>query len=414
MRKALRPLHLTLFYFPLLGLSLSLGSAAQSYSRMEIGAQGASLLLTDPISGTDEKAGFGTRFTYNFSSIFSFDAEGDFFPTSAPTEPQRGGRAFAVLAGPKAGWRFTKFAVFVKARPGIINFSSAEVVTTGIEPNGTPFFAAFPGGHRSDLALDLGGILEINTSRRTMLRLDVGEMLVRYGDRTYPIPTTPVIIDVIGVVGNSLLVTAGFSYRLGEISQKRSAIGTPRRWEVGAQYGLLTMGSAELEGVPYFAPFYLGNDPGFGGRLTYNLSPWLAIESAVNYYYRSPNVGDAQRGGKILQGCFGPKAGWRTQRAGFFVKARPGFLSYGSVHDSLYPPYPTTRLTHFAVDLGAVLELYPSRRTMLRVDLSHTLAFFGPRTVLAPVGSITPNGNLVSGGFHDNGLQFMGGFGWRF
>jgi len=138
------------------------------------------------------------------------------------------------------------------------------------------------------------------------------------------------------------------------------------------------------------------------------------MDSAVNYFYRNSHIGDAQRGGKMIQGGFGPKAGFRTRRAGIFVKARPGFLSYGSVHDSFFPPFPTHRLTHFAVDFGAVLEFYPSRRTMLRFDLDHALVFYGSQMVLAPKGLIFPNGSFVNAGFRDNGMEFTTGFGWRF
>ena len=54
--------------------------SAQAYSRMEIGSQGVSLTLSDAISGTEEKGGFGARATYNFSPILAWDVEGDFSP----------------------------------------------------------------------------------------------------------------------------------------------------------------------------------------------------------------------------------------------------------------------------------------------------------------------------------------------
>src|SRR5208282_1533049 len=163
-----------------------------------------------------------------------------------------------------------------------------------------------------------------------------------------------------------------------------------------------------------FVPAFLGDYPGFGGRLTYNFNRWLAMDSSVNYFYKDPHVGDTQRGGTILQGSFGPKAGIRTRRFGVFAKVRPGFLSYGSVHDDFFPPYPTTRRTDFALDLGTVLEYYPSRRTMLRFDLGHTAVFYGSAKVLAPQGPLFPNGNFVDPGFRDKGMQFTTGFGWRF
>jgi len=179
---------------------------------MEIGAQGASLTLIDPISSAEEKGGFGARVTYNVSPILAWDAEGDFFPSLSLPGPQRGGRAFLALLGPKAGWRWQRIGLFLKARPGVVNFSDVLRIQTGTDPNGTPFFVVFPGGHRTHLALDLGGTMEINTSRRTLIRIDVSEILLRYGDRVYRLPNdSGARLTAGGVIGNSLLVTAGFS-----------------------------------------------------------------------------------------------------------------------------------------------------------------------------------------------------------
>lgn len=383
----------------------------QSYSRMEIGAQATSLTLADPISPTLEKGGFGARVTYNASSIFGWEVEGDFFPIESEPGPQRGGRTFIVLAGPKAGWRWGRVGLFLKACPGVANFSNVDRVQSETAPNGVPYAIVFPGGHFTHLALDLGGTMEINTSSRTLIRFDVSETLLRYGDRIYRTPGA--VITIPGVVGNSLLVSAGFSYRLGGLESQSISVQNTRKWEIGTQYGELSLGRAKLEDSSSFVPLYLGDDQSFGGRLTYNFNSWLAIDSAVNYFYTNPHVGDAERGGKMLQGAFGPKLGFHVRRFGVFAKVRPGFLSYGAVHDNYFPPYPTTRLTHFAVDFGGVLEYYPSRRTILRFDLSHTAVFYGSTLVVAPQ---TPpfNGNFVDRGFQDNGMEFTTGFGWRF
>jgi Outer membrane protein beta-barrel domain len=387
---------------------------AQSYSRMEIGAQGAALTLVDPISPTDVKGGVGARVTYNASPILAWDAEGDFFPIKSPVGAQRGGRAFMVVAGPKAGWRWRRVGLFLNARPGIVNFSNVVRVETGIEPNGEPYFTAFPGLHLTHLALDLGGTMEINASRRTFLRVDVSEMLLRYGDRTYRFPDDPgASVVARGVIGDSLLISAGFSYRLGRLDDQSISIQGTRKWEIGGQYGVLSLGSAKREDTMSFTPWSVGDYPGFGGRLTYNFSRWLAVDSVVNYFYKAPNMGDAQRGGKVLQGSFGPKVGIHTRRFGVFAKARPGFVSYGGVQDSYFPPFPTTRRTDFSVDFGGVLEYYPSRRTMLRFELGHTAVFYGSARFIAPAGPPF-YGGFVDPGFRDNGMQFTTGFGWRF
>jgi hypothetical protein len=230
---------------------------------MEMGAQGASLTLSDPISGTEEKAGFGARVTYNASPILAWDVEGDFFPATSEPGWQRGGRAFMVVAGPKGGWRWRKVGLFLKARPGIVNFSNVVRVETGILPSGEPYANIFPGGHLTHLALDLGSTMEINASRRTFIRFDVSEMLLRYGDRTYPIPDTQgASIQARGVIGNSLRISAGFSYRLGRLDDQSISVQSKRRWEIGGQYGVLSLGSAKVEDTPSFTPWSLGGLPG--------------------------------------------------------------------------------------------------------------------------------------------------------
>ena len=294
-----------------------------------------------------------------------------------------------------------------------MNFSNAARVKTGIGPNGKPFFFIFPGLHLTHLALDLGGTMEINTSRRTFVRIDVSEMLLRYGDRIYRFPGTNGSVTAEGVVGNSLLVTAGFSYRLGRLDSQSISAQTTRRWEIGAQYGVLSLGRAKVVHDRSFNPINLGDEQGFGGRLTYNFTRWLAIDSTVNYFSTNSHWGDTQRGGKILQGAFGPKAGFRARRFGVFVKVRPGFLSYGGVQDNGFPPFPPTRLTYFAVDFGGVLEYYPSRRTMLRFDLGHTAVFYHAAKFVGPPGPPF-YGGFTDPGFRDNGMQFTSGFGWRF
>ena len=385
----------------------------QAYSPIEIGAHAASVTLSDAVSGTEEKVGFGLNVTYNVSRSFSWDAEGDFFPVASPTGTQHGGRAFLAMVGPKAGWRWHGIGLFVKARPGVANFANTVRVKTSVQ-NGKPFEIVFPGGHLTHLTLDLGGTMEINTSRRTFVRIDVSEMLLRYDDRVYHFPGFPGITTTApGVIGNSLFVTAGLSHRFGTTGDRPISVQGSSRWEIGGQFGVLSLGRAKTVNDPVFEPLFLGDDKGFGGRLTYNFNRWLAMDNVINYFYTTSRYVDAQRGGKILQGAFGPKAGFRTQHYGVFAKVLPGFLSYGSVNDNFFPPFPKSRLTHFAVDFGAVLEYYPSRRTMLRFDFGHTAVFYRATAVVAPQ-KFPFQGNFVDRGFRDNGMEFTTGFGWRF
>jgi len=74
-----------------------------------------------------------------------------------------------------------------------------------------------------------------------------------------------------------------------------------------------------------------------------------------------------------LQGLFGIKAGTRWREVGLFGKVRPGLVNF---QNKLYvvcvtaPCLPlTSSQTELALDLGAAIEFYPSRRLALRFDV---------------------------------------------
>ena len=104
----------------------------------------------------------------------------------------------------------------------------------------------------------------------------------------------------------------------------------------------------------------------------------------------------------------GVKAGRRGERLGIFAKARPGFtrLSHkgvgcgGEVCTLILIARPVYR-TEFAVDLGGVVEFYPTARTVARLDLSDLLI---RQRSEAPPCQDCPTHNFSSGV----------GFGWRF
>src|SRR6185369_975630 len=60
---------------------------------------------------------------------------------------------------------------------------------------------------------------------------------------------------------------------------------------------------------------------GLGGRFVYRAFPMLDFESEINFL-----PGNSATSGNHLQGFFGVKAGKRWQKAGIFLKARPGFI----------------------------------------------------------------------------------------
>jgi hypothetical protein len=124
---------------------------------------------------------------------------------------------------------------------------------------------------------------------------------------------------------------------------------------------------------------------GGGGRLTFNLTRHLALEGESNYF---PSVGsnDVRR----FQGQFGLKGGLRFDRFGVFGKARPGFINTRinvqticiqpvCLPNGVCAPFPsvcsTTSIadTGFSMDVGGILEFYPSKRISVRFDAGDTI-----------------------------------------
>src|SRR5262245_33899658 len=119
------------------------------------------------------------------------------------------------------------------------------------------------------------------------------------------------------------------------------------KFEVGAQFSVIGRG--------------IGSDAtsiGGGGRLTFNLTRYLALEGELNYF---PSAGfdNVRR----FQGQFGVKSGLRFDRFGVFGKVRPGFVNTKYEVPVFCIKGPCSPVidkdTGFSMDLGGVVEFYP-------------------------------------------------------
>jgi len=143
----------------------------------------------------------------------------------------------------------------------------------------------------------------------------------------------------------------------------------------------------------------IGEKPlGVGGRAAYNFTKYLALDAQVDYYPQNPSGNFGQ-----TVGVFGLKAGVRAEKLGLFAKARPGFIHFGG---DFFAARIRDHRTQFALDLGGVLEFYPSRHTVVRIDVGDTLVTFGG-------AAINTGGGIVRLGTTHN-LQTSLGFGVRF
>ncbi len=128
---------------------------------------------------------------------------------------------------------------------------------------------------------------------------------------------------------------------------------------------------------------------GLGGRISVDLSPWLAVEGVASYFPHddvsiapsslNPDLRTTyvRRRGEAFAGV---KVGRRGERMGLFAKVRPGLTRVSGSGVRCEGPecafillaVPTYR-TEFALDVGGGFELYPTRRTVARIELGDTI-----------------------------------------
>jgi hypothetical protein len=214
----------------------------------------------------------------------------------------------------------------------------------------------------------------------------------------------------------NLLLTTAFAlfmlFNQGATRAQSPADELPK-FEVGAQFSSLTYSDARTE-------------PGLGARLTYNVNSYFALEAEGNFFPHNARF-RGRNGGRAAQGLFGVKLGKRYEKFGFFGKVRPGFISFTEGKTEFIPTggsgfFPfntrTERLTHFATDVGAVIEFYPSRRIVVRFDGGDTVIRYGETTINS--FTFLPDSNtyvpaLVT--IHSDtthNFQFSAGVGFRF
>jgi hypothetical protein len=229
--------------------------------------------------------------------------------------------------------------------------------------------------------------------------------------------------------------------------QAQSTNADQHRFEVGAQFSVLNtsvVSDATSTAVicvnapcPAIASFSKSRktQPGFGGRFGYNLTNNLALEAELNFFPKA-NLFDqpaALNDGNLIEGLFGLKAGKHFEKIGVFGKARPGFLHAtkgdlqpipGILCGAVFPPpvgcFEAISKSSFAFDFGGVVELYPTKRTIIRIDVGDTIIRLDKRNVTAvlnPVpGSLQPSRLVVIGvpAETTHNLQVNAGIGFRF
>jgi hypothetical protein len=402
--------------------------------KFEIGVQYSSLSINLPSFGTQNAPGVGARVTYNLNDYFAVEAEGNIYPSVTQTDYTTGGDPQQMQFGVKAGKRWQRFGLFAKARPGFVSFSKT-VTPAQVQSSPFPVFSFNP-ERKTHFSMDLGGVLEFYPSRRLLVRFDAGDTIIRYGEHD-EILSTSTGSSIIGPAPSETLhnfqFTAGVGFRFGGgagadagASQSSTKGERVRRFEVGIQFSSLIL-NPPSSSLPTFlnSPDQSSEaEAGGGARFGFNATDNLAFEVEGNFYPRRRFGIDTAIGGYPGQVQAGVKYGRRFERFGLFAKARPGLVTFSSVNEVagfdtftfsgqtfLFPNFRDTSKTYFSMDLGGVLEFYPSKRILTRFDVGDTMIRYPDRD--NPNGFTPfPPARLPAELRHN--LQVTAGIGFRF
>lgn len=163
-------------------------------------------------------------------------------------------------------------------------------------------------------------------------------------------------------------------------------------------------------------------EPGFGGRFTFNFNRVFSLETAGYFFPKQCN--NCRELGRVTQALGGVKVGKRFDNWGIFAKARPGVASFSEGDFDVVPMGPSSfelrrkRLTSFAMDIGGVLEFYPSKRIVTRFDAGDTIIHFTRRTaeleIFDPVTGSLRVVPFITPARTTHNFQFVASVGFRF
>ncbi|MGB7844258.1 MAG: outer membrane beta-barrel protein [Candidatus Acidiferrum sp.] len=375
--------------------------AQENYTRFELGAEYSTVRETNPSLQGNNSSGFGGRFDWNLNRRLAFESQMDFFPGhGVPLLLVQGGQTLQAVFGVRAKVVQTRhFSVFGLVRPGLLHFTGVEVPSAQssssiIEQSATYF------------VLNLGGGIEYYPSPQWVLRADiegnpyrVPAYFVSAGGGTAAQP---------GKINDTTRLSFGVAYRPGALIENEPEVKVPGRWEFGPLFSAMMLAREGLSDN-------VRSEPGFGGYASYRFFKVFYLDGDLLYFPRRPDFSGPHDGGSILQALVGLKGGIRRNHFGFFGKVRPGFHGYSQALRSITttglstPVYSYGRSTTFALDLGGIVEVYPGRRSTLRVEVGDTHLFFGTSNLNID-GVIEP----VSGGKMQHSIQAVLGYGWRF
>lgn len=210
----------------------------------------------------------------------------------------------------------------------------------------------------------------------------------------------------------ALMLALSFCHVQARAQAAASASDDLPKYEVGFHFTSLTYNNAHTE-------------PGLGARFTYNFNKSIALEAEGDVLPHNARA-FFLNGGRAAEGFFGIKIGKRREKYGIFAKARPGLITftqgrfdYVANGSGTVVPFDihTERTTNFAMDVGGVLELYPTKRIVTRFDLGDTIIRYGAttfNTIEFPASGPPVIVPFTVPTHRTHNFQFTAGIGFRF
>jgi hypothetical protein len=342
--------------------------------------------------------------TYTWNLSPSLALEGTVSPTSVfrKTNEYGSGRELLAMGGVKTGWRGRKWGIYGEVLAGVGSFSCGYYI---YDP--APYSDC---ARVTNFALEYGGTVERRINKRWALRLDAGDLMMPEFDR----------------------ILTRYSSGLSEYSQESEWLQHfNARVGVARSFGALR--SAEKEPVPKQATWdagvlfslqprdmpeytFMNAYPGVGIWGSWNFSKHFSWDTSVLHTGRNSGwaFADFQAGGRSLEALTGLKAGIRRDHMGYFAKLRGGTMTFGETDRQFNEVSPGVfkfdrgMFTNAAMDIGAVLEVYPSRHTIFRCDAGSTTIFYLPKNAIQMGQSYSIPGQ------HQTGMLMTFGAGFRF
>jgi hypothetical protein len=378
-----------LWIFPLL-LLLPSAASSQQIARDEftasVGLQTLGQAICTPIDGGPQCQP-GTdhyvipslpAFTYTRNLSSSLALEGMVQPSSffLETNALGSGRQTIAMGGVKVGWRGQRWGFYGKMRAGIVSFSCG---TFYYDPS------AYSDCTRiTNFAMEYGGVAEYRLRPRWALRFDASHLMIPEFDQIlarYSDGLTEQFRE--GATLQHFDAHIGITRSFGRLEDAApEPVPTKQAWDLGALFALQPRILPEFQ---YMDPY-----PSWGLWGSWNFSRHISWDSAVMHSGRNSggieNV-DFQAGGRAFEALTGVKMGIRRDHMGYFGEVRGGTITFGETEKQIVEPTPgfldfyRGMFTNPVLNAGGVLEVYPSRHTILRFDAGSATIFFQPKNI---------------------------------